>query len=87
MVNNYCELILSSSSEFKGPGHHSELILDDEGKTWIVYHAWNVKESEAGRCIMLDEVKWDSEGWPYMDAPSTKLTKGPVFKKAKITLE
>ena len=87
MIDNNYELVLESSEEFTAPGHHSELILDDEGKTWILYHAWNVQQMEAGRCIMLDEVKWDSEGWPYMDAPSTKLTKGPVFKKAKITLE
>lgn len=83
MVENHAELIMSSSEDFKGPGHHSELIVDDEGKTWIVYHAWNVNEPEAGRCLMLDEVKWDSEGWPYIDVPSRKLKKGPVFKKLK----
>lgn len=40
-------------------------------------------DGEAGRCLMLDEVKWDSEGWPYIDVPSRKLKKGPVFKKLK----
>lgn len=80
MLENNYEVILTTNESFVGPGHNSELITDDEGKTWFLYHAYNVANPAANRCIMLDEVKWDSEGWPYVDGPSSSVQSGPVFK-------
>lgn len=85
MLKNNYELVLSKNNAFVGPGHNSELITDDMGKTWFLYHAFDVKHPEAERCIMLDEVKWDSDGWPYVEnnGPSHTLQKGPVFRLSR----
>lgn len=80
MLDNNYEVILTSNNYFVGPGHNSELITDDDGKTWFLYHAYNVSEPESNRCLMLDEVKWDAEGWPYVDNHSYGLKRGPNKK-------
>jgi len=76
--------LLQGNDSFIGPGHHSEIIEDDNGDTWMLYHAF-VKghASESGRVLCLDKVEWDQDGWPVMNSgkgPTTKA-KAPYFKK------
>ena len=82
MKTNACEVVLTANDSFTGPGHNAEIITDDEGKTWFLYHAYDNSNPDAGRCLMLDELKWDSEGWPYVEGngPSSSVQNGPVFK-------
>lgn len=81
MLDNACELLITADEHFIGPGHSSEIITDDEGRTWIMYHAYDATNIGLGRCLMLDELKWDSEGWPYVEGgiPSSEERQGPVF--------
>jgi arabinan endo-1,5-alpha-L-arabinosidase len=72
-----------------GPGHCGEMRQDDKGRWFLVYHAvargnanlplpWNFTR----RPLMMDEVFWDKDGWPYIenDIPSTTWKRAPYYK-------
>lgn len=70
-----------------GPGHNAEIITDDEGSTFILYHAVDVKNGKLAngatrRPLLMDQVLWDSDGWPYIEnnVASNIPKKAPVFK-------
>ena len=65
---------------FVGPGHNGDIITDDNGDTWMVYHAFD-KELGYKRMMLLDKIEWINN-WPYLlnEEPSFTLHKGPVFK-------
>ncbi len=55
-----------------GPGHQT-IILDDDGDTWLVYHAWEVLSSgtRGGRRFMwIDQLVWE-DGKPVLKGPTT----------------
>jgi arabinan endo-1,5-alpha-L-arabinosidase len=81
MLNNACEVVIHGSNAFKGTGHNSGIITDDNGDDWIMYHAFDVAEVNAGRCLMLDKIIWVND-WPTVTEgiPSSSKVKGPVFK-------
>jgi arabinan endo-1,5-alpha-L-arabinosidase len=78
MSNNNHEILISGNSRFAGTGHNSEIVSDNQGKTWILYHAVD-KTNPKGRLLMLDEVQWKN-GWPFVEGntPSISWTK-PSF--------
>lgn len=78
MVQNF-ETILGKSSLVNGPGHTSELIVDDHGRTWMLYHGFAADNPDAGRLLYLDEVKWDSADWPYITGGSPSTTADAPF--------
>ena len=65
-MNNGFSEVLHGTSTTVGPGHCSEIVEDDAGQTWILYHGYMTKDVDAGRCLFLDQVQWDSKGWPYI---------------------
>lgn len=74
--------------KFVGPGHNSEIIVDDNGDEWIMYHAVELENpylpgGATRRPLMLDKILWGSDGWPYLegDVPSTSAQTGPYFAK------
>lgn len=80
MLDNRHEIILSGNAKVKGPGHDSQIITDDKGNDWILYHGWDVSNPQRGRKMYLDRVRWDSDGWPTINngAPSSN-SYAPVF--------
>lgn len=66
MVYDNHEVLVRGDDMFAGPGHNSRIITDDAGQDWILYHAYLRGESEKGRMVILDQVKWDDEGWPVI---------------------
>ena len=62
MSDNKHEILIKGNDRFVATGHNSEMITDNEGKTWILYHAVD-KTNPKGRVIMLDEVQWVNN-WP-----------------------
>ena len=80
-LDNGCELVLQRNGAFAGPGHNAGLLEDAEGRTWMFYHAYDVTRPELGRLGMLDEVRWDEEGWPYIETgtPSSEAA-APVVE-------
>ncbi|MDU1905043.1 MAG: family 43 glycosylhydrolase [Dysgonomonas sp.] len=79
MMDNGYSLVIGSNSRFVGNGHCSEIVQDDAGNDWIFYHGIDT-ENPKGRVLLLDKIKWDDEGWPYVnsDSPSLSADK-PVF--------
>jgi len=65
--------ILVTNSGWNGPGHCS-VVTTRGGKYVMVYHAWPKETFKKGRWMLVDEVKWSDQGWPYLDqdAPSKK---------------
>ena len=83
--SDYAYTILSSSQDatFRGPGHNSGLIRDDDGQDWIYYHSYWSGNDYKGRCLMMDRVTW-KKGWPSIaDGQPSKQSAGPVLRRAK----
>lgn len=74
MMNNAYTLLINKNPSFVGNGHCSGIVQDDAGKDWILYHGIKTSEGVSkGRMLMLDQVKWDNNNWPYVEggAPSS----------------
>ena len=81
MVDNNYTTIISGDSRWKGPGHNSEIITDDEGQTWLLYHSYDMNNNCNGRLMLLDKITWDRNGWPVINDghPSSGEMDGPIF--------
>ena len=85
-MNNGFSEVLHGTSTTVGPGHCSEIVEDDAGQTWILYHGYMTKDVDAGRCLFLDQVQWDSKGWPYIVGERTSEgCDKPVFGEQNYT--
>ena len=81
MLKNRYDVILSGNTKFVGPGHNSRIVEDRDGKTWMLYHAYIRGQSDIGRTVCMDEVKWTEDGWPYFEdnGPSSSEQNGPYI--------
>ena len=79
MLKNGYSLVIGANDHFVGNGHGSQIIRDDAGQDWLLYHGFSRSTPENGR--ILDQIKWDKEGWPYVEreSPSYETQKAPVF--------
>lgn len=85
------ELLLStmSGADFSGAGHNGEIFSDFQGRTYMFIHSqWKgcvrpgVKWPNGPRCVSLQEVHWDKEGWPYFETGALlKQERKPDFKQ------
>ena len=85
----YGELLISGNEVdygFAGPGHIAEVITDDEGTDWLLYHAIPknnpfLDNGASRRPLMLDRLEWE-DGWPVIQnqQPSLTTRPGPVFE-------
>ena len=80
MLRNAYDVLIDRNSRFAGPGHNSEIVTDDEGQDWILYHAYDLTQNESERMLMLDRITWQ-DGWPVVEggSPSTGEKPAPVF--------
>ena len=70
--------ILTTACEAAGPGHQT-LVRDDDGDTWIVYHAWPpdaVGSTLPGRLVWIDRIVWKG-GKPDVLGPTCKAQAVP----------
>lgn len=83
MFDNNYTTIIRGNSIWAGPGHNSEIITDDNGDDWIMYHAYKAADEDRGRVLMLDKITWDAQGWPSVNDgyPSSTPMPAPVFYK------
>jgi arabinan endo-1,5-alpha-L-arabinosidase len=77
----------SVESGWVGPGHNSEIITDDHGRDFILYHAIDYTNDllpggATRRPLMMDEVLW-VDGWPTIagGVPSNTKKTAPYFNK------
>lgn len=62
VLTSYSTSVNPTSQYLYGPGHNAELFVDKNNRTWMLYHSHYYGSS--GRGVCLDEIVWDSEGWP-----------------------
>ncbi len=81
MFDNNYTTIIQGNSRWKGTGHNSEIITDDNGDDWLLYHAYDAKDDGKGRVMLLDKITWSRDGWPSVNngSPSTTPQQRPVF--------
>ena len=70
-----------------GPGHNAEVVTDDRGNDFFIYHAIDVKNpllpgGATRRPLMMEPIKWLNE-WPSIQdgKPSTTQQVAPYFEK------
>jgi beta-xylosidase len=63
--------ILKTACDAVGPGHQT-IVRDDDGETWVVYHAWPpdaVGSDFPGRLLWIDRLTW-RDGRPEVAGPT-----------------
>jgi len=83
LLDNGGSLVIQKNADstgFTGPGHNGDLIVDQKGDTWFIYHAYKDKEPSKGRVMLMDKLLW-KDNWPQVKnfQPSTKRQRGPVL--------
>ena len=80
MTSDNYTTIISGNDRWKGPGHNSEIITDDEGQTWLLYHSYDKNNNYNGRLMLLDKITWKND-WPVVNDghPSSTPQDAPVF--------
>jgi len=64
--------ILKTTCRALGPGHNA--LVDVDGKTWIVYHAWNATYTK--RVLWIDRLDWKG-GNPRVEGPTCRAQEAP----------
>lgn len=78
MLENHHEIFIQKNEKFVGTGHNSEIITDNSGQDWILYHAVSV-DNPKGRVLLLDKIEW-KDNWPIIQGQSPSLiSEKPVF--------
>lgn len=80
-------LLIQRNNRFAGPGHNAQIMTDDAGTDWFLYHAIEIANPVVStganrRALMLDKLTWNN-GWPEIKdgSPSTTAQPKPVFNK------
>ena len=82
-LSNYFEPLLDRNDHVVGPGHCSEIVQDDAGQDWILYHGYDANDGRGGRKVFLDRVYWDEDGWPRIgDGTPSVTAEAPLFGQA-----
>lgn len=81
-LDNNFEPLLNKSSRVVGPGHCSEIVQDDAGQDWILYHGFDASDPDGGRKVYMDPIYWVG-GWPSIHnrIPSAEA-EAPLFGDA-----
>ena len=66
--------ILESACKASGPGHQA-IVRDDDGETWIAYHAWP-QSGEEERELWIDPLEWEG-GKPDVVGPTCRAQPVP----------
>jgi len=79
LENNFM-LVMQKSNKVVGPGHNSEIVKDDAGQYWMLYHGFDAADPDGGRKVYLDQITWDKDGWPIVRNRVPSATANvPVF--------
>jgi arabinan endo-1,5-alpha-L-arabinosidase len=80
-THKHYDLVVRGDSIFAGPGHNAEIITDDKGDDYLIYHSYIKSNPEIGRVLCISKLEWDN-GFPYIKelSPSSESEK-PFFRK------
>ncbi|MBN1791144.1 MAG: family 43 glycosylhydrolase [Bacteroidales bacterium] len=75
-----------NTNGFAGPGHNAEIILDDAGDYWFVYHAIDkelpyLNNGATRRPLLIDRLTW-YENWPVIEYAEPSIIRHivPAFR-------
>ena len=81
MLDGEFNVLLHGGSNVTGPGHNAEIITDDDGQDWMIYHGYMRKDPDAGRQVMMDRVEW-YDGWPLVSGAQASVeSRCPSFNQ------
>lgn len=82
MLDNKHEILISGDGNFVGTGHNSIIQQDDAGQAWMILHGYVKAEADRGRYVMLEQLLWDEDQWPYVKENGVLSSKSlaPVIK-------
>ena len=70
MKDGFATTVLHSDEgdHFYGPGHCGEIFKAKDGNEYIFYHCHVAGSRRQGsRPLFISQIKWDKEGWPYVE--------------------
>ncbi|NDV79798.1 family 43 glycosylhydrolase [Dysgonomonas sp. 511] len=80
MIDGAFHILIDSNMFFAGPGHNSQIVTDDAGNDWMAYHSYIRAQAGKDRLLMVSQIKWTDDDWPYVDGNSPSLDAlAPVF--------
>ena len=80
MMESSGTLLMQGNAFVVGPGHNSEIITDDEGVDWMLFHGYQRSYPDMGRVVFLNRISWDS-GWPFIEGYAPSMSSEiPYFK-------
>lgn len=78
MMDNHHEILIQKNEKFVGTGHNSEIVQDNKGNDWMLYHAVSVDHPK-GRVLMMDRIRWHND-WPFVEGGTPSLiADSPAF--------
>lgn len=82
MLDNRHEILISGDGNFVGTGHNSIIQQDDAGQAWMILHGYVKAEADRGRYVMLEQLLWDEDQWPYVKDNGVLSSKSlaPIIK-------
>lgn len=72
MMDSSYTQVIGSNERFVGNGHCSQIVQDTDNNDWIFFHGVDVNAPQ-GRVLLLNQIKWDAKGWPYVEGGSPSL--------------
>jgi arabinan endo-1,5-alpha-L-arabinosidase len=72
MMRNGHTVVINANDRFVGNGHNAEIVRDKKGDDWVLYHGVD-KQNPKGRILLLDQLRWDKAGWPFVQGGSPLL--------------
>lgn len=87
-VDNIDGVIIKSNDPVAGPGHNAQIVTDDRGDDWFIYHA--ILKSNpllpggaTRRPLFIDRIDWKN-GWPEINrgtGPGMQEQQAPFFNQ------
>jgi arabinan endo-1,5-alpha-L-arabinosidase len=79
-------VVLKGNLKIAGPGHNGQILTDDNGDDWFVYHAILrinplLPDGATRRPLFIDQIVWIN-GWPVINqgkGPGYEYTRKPFF--------
>lgn len=80
MLESTGTLLIQGNAFVVGPGHNAELITDEEGIDWMLYHGYQRSSIDSGRVVFLDRIDWEN-GWPLIQGYGASMSSEiPLFE-------
>jgi len=81
LMNNKHDVLIGKNEGFVGNGHNAQILKDDAGNDWLFYHGFVNEDNskKLDRYLLLSQLKWDQQGWPYVDGNSPQKTANAPF--------